>query len=504
MFEKPYRLALFDVCHTLIGMTTISDFTEHFLLSPNKNPRFSIYKWFIHFLYKVLRKLKLINSEVYRNHYIKLLSGCTREELEHLSGLYLNQRLRWSLKKDILERLKLFQKDGYKVFLVSAGFDVYLRDFAKFLGVELVCTVADIDEFGVCTGRIRGLDCFGINKVSKIQAEIPFYQHCDLVKSIAFSDDVSDIPMLSMVGSACVVDPSGDLESYSKNRGWEIVKTGFLSPYTQSSHYFVVRDDDLNFFSTPKDIEGYYGELFAMNIPVNFSAIPCIGLASDAWGPLLDMDKNNLTRREFPISDNKNLTEYVKKNNLIEILQHGYNHETHNGIFEYLQKNGLFETTLLGKQELEKAFGCKIETFVPPHDQISNHGIKVLEDLKLNLIRSRGFRNFFPTGKYINGIIIMTVHKLRYAFRDFFPAYPFVINFGGHKEAYSNRISLNFDELNCRLIDVKNRGGVFIIVDHMHEKVGGKREVLLRLIQEARKHNFRFVKASDLFKINSV
>ncbi len=502
MPNKTKKVALFDICHTLIGMTTIGDFTQHFLLSPEINKKFKLSKWIQHFLFKVFRKLHIIDNEVYRKHYIRLLKGYSVEDIASLAQIYFESRLQNSLKLRILDRLKKLKQDGYEIFLVSAGFDIYLKEFSKLIGANLICTIVEKSKNNIYTGKIKGLDCFGVNKVKKIQSEIPFFDDIDWGDSVAFSDDVSDIPMLSLVGGAFVVDPSFHMEQYAIREKWEIIKTGFMSPYRKRKLFFVIRDDDLSFFSKPKDIEEYYGDIFKMGIPVSFSAIPFIGINSDAWSPLLYLDdKSKISKSEYPISSNQELTAYVKGNNLIEILQHGCTHETKSGIFEYQKHSGLLGETVRGKRELEQAFGSEIKIFVPPHDQISNHGISVIEKLKQDIIRSRGFKNIIFNRFYVVGLVKMVLHKVKYAGKSFFPAYPYIVNLGGHKEAYSNRLCLDFEKIKKCLIETKKVGGVFILVDHMHEMDGKdeRRKMLYKLVKEASQSGFIFVNASELF-----
>jgi len=194
---------------------------------------------------------------------------------------------------------------------------------------------------------------------------------------------------------------------------------------------FVIRDDDLNYFSTPQDIKQWYEDIFAQKIPVGFSVIPFVKPISDVYTQdILPEDK------EYVIRQNKELVEYIKNHPLIEVLQHGCTHETKNGIFEYCKLSGLFEDTIRGKEELEKAFGQKIKVFVSPHDIISNHG---------------------------------------------------VLNFGKHKEAFSYRLNNdNLQELVMGLNYAHKKQDNFIITAHIHSFNEKRKENLMRLIELAK------------------
>jgi len=263
---------------------------------------------------------------------------------------------------------------------------------------------------------------------------------------------------------------------------------------------FVIRDDDLNYFSEPKEIVKVYKEIFSFKIPVGFSVVPFAKLTSDAW--LGKINKNLPNReKEFPISQNRELVEFLKKHPLIEIMQHGCTHETKNGKFEYENKEDLLERTARGKKELERAFQRKINIFVPPHDRISNQGIRAIEALKMNIIRGVGMKNFLFRKEYIIGGIKMAFHYLKFFKKTTLPAFPFVLDFGKHKEAYSFRLNKNnLNYLISGLYFIYKKRGNFIITTHLATMDDVKKQNLLLLIKEAKKLGFKFSFPSDLFK----
>jgi hypothetical protein len=259
---------------------------------------------------------------------------------------------------------------------------------------------------------------------------------------------------------------------------------------------FVIRDDDLNYFSTPADIERWYGEIFAKNIPVGFSTIPFVKPISDVYTAAA-----NSGDKEYPISRNENLVRYIREQKLIEILQHGCTHETRNGVFEYQKKQGLIEETLRGKKELEDALDVPINVFVAPHDQFSNHAIKAIENAKLNVIRSKGSKNFFWNKRYIGSFLKMLFYRVRYLYTrgKKMPAYPRVIDLGKHKEAFSYRIELGKELLLQGLKFAQMHGDHFIIVTHLHMLTEEQKKLLGEVIEHAHTMNVVFARPSDLF-----
>lgn len=257
---------------------------------------------------------------------------------------------------------------------------------------------------------------------------------------------------------------------------------------------FVIRDDDLNYFSTPADVDRWYADIFRSNIPVSFATIPFVTPNADVHV------KTDAEYREYAISENAELVSYVKSHPQMHIMLHGCTHETVNGVFEYQKTEDLGQDTLRGKAELEKTFG-PITVFVPPHDQISNHGLLALESANLNLIRSKGSKNILPRFSSILVAFQMLLHRLRFIpkSRALMPAYPHVVSLGRHKEAFAVRIESGTDLVISWLRYAHARGGNFIVTLHVHDMTEEKKQTLLALVEEAKKLDAQFVPARELF-----
>lgn len=258
---------------------------------------------------------------------------------------------------------------------------------------------------------------------------------------------------------------------------------------------FVIRDDDINYFSKPSDIIRWYEDIFAEHIPVGFATIPYVK-------PISDVYTNNAPNedREFPLSRNTELVAYMKNNPLIEVIQHGCTHETKQGIFEYQKNTSLLADTARGKTELEHALERSVSLFAPPHDWIGTQGIKAIEAAHLHVIRGRGagLRNIIVRKEYVLIFIKMVLFKARYLLRKTIPAYPFVLDFGLHKEVCSYRLEDHdvFEGLDY----AHKKDGIFVVVTHLHFYTDEKKKVLRELIKKAREYNADFVLPSVLFK----
>jgi phosphoserine phosphatase len=75
---------------------------------------------------------------------------------------------------------------------------------------------------GVFTGELDGPFVYGPGKVEAISA-IAEARAYDLTRCYAYSDSISDRPMLEMVGHPVAVNPDRGLEQLARSRGWPIV-----------------------------------------------------------------------------------------------------------------------------------------------------------------------------------------------------------------------------------------------------------------------------------------
>jgi phosphoserine phosphatase len=80
-------------------------------------------------------------------------------------------------------------------------------------------TVAAVDDDGVYTGELERPFCYGQGKRLAIEAEANRLG-IDLAASHAYSDSVSDLPMLEAVGHPVVVNPDARLQAIASQRSW--------------------------------------------------------------------------------------------------------------------------------------------------------------------------------------------------------------------------------------------------------------------------------------------
>ncbi len=113
------------------------------------------------------------------------------------------------------------RRAGRRVVVVSASPEEIVRPLCRHLGIDdVIATRSGVDDEGRYTGEIE-LYAYGEGKAGAIRS-LAEELEIDLADSYAYSDSVTDLPMLELVGHPVVVNPDSNLAAVAEERGWEI------------------------------------------------------------------------------------------------------------------------------------------------------------------------------------------------------------------------------------------------------------------------------------------
>jgi HAD superfamily hydrolase (TIGR01490 family) len=124
----------------------------------------------------------------------------------------------------MLAEVHSHQDAGRPAFIVSAAGNDIVESLARVLGMEGgIGTRYEVDAEGRFTGRFDGPFVYGPGKVEAMQA---FAQRhgIDLDASYAYSDSLSDLPMLRAVGHPVAVNPDPPLAELAREEGWQTMR----------------------------------------------------------------------------------------------------------------------------------------------------------------------------------------------------------------------------------------------------------------------------------------
>lgn len=167
------------------------------------------------------------SEQVDRGTFNELLfkgySGMSEDRLLELADEAFDTVVRPSLYKDGLSLVKRAKQAGHRVVLISGSPDFLLERLAKMIDADDV--IGNRLEFrdGMATGRILKPLVAGPEKARLIKDHAK--QHgFDLDRCAAYSDSMSDVPMLSVVGRPAAVNPDFRLKMLAKTHRWPVIE----------------------------------------------------------------------------------------------------------------------------------------------------------------------------------------------------------------------------------------------------------------------------------------
>lgn len=124
----------------------------------------------------------------------------------------------------MLDEVYAHQDAGRPAFIVSAAGNDVVELLARVLGMEAgIGTRYEVDGDGSFTGRLDGPFVYGPGKVEAIESFAAAHE-IDLDASYAYSDSLSDLPMLRAVGHPVAVNPDPPLAEIAKAEGWQTMR----------------------------------------------------------------------------------------------------------------------------------------------------------------------------------------------------------------------------------------------------------------------------------------
>jgi HAD superfamily hydrolase (TIGR01490 family) len=152
---------------------------------------------------------------------LSFIAGHTVEELEAVGSEIFDELMAERIWPGTRALAQLHLDEGHRVWLVTAAPIEIATIIARRLGLTgALGTVAEHLN-GVYTGRLVGDMLHGQAKAYAIEA-LADREGLDLARCSAYSDSYNDLPMLSLVGHPCAVNPDTKLREHARRHGWQI------------------------------------------------------------------------------------------------------------------------------------------------------------------------------------------------------------------------------------------------------------------------------------------
>jgi HAD superfamily hydrolase (TIGR01490 family) len=156
-----------------------------------------------------------------RDRLLEAIEGTDEVDLAHLSHDIV-PRLVDQVRPESRELIEWHREAGRDQWIVSASAQGIVDPLAHAIGMTGgIGTRVQVRD-GTFTGELDGPFVYGEGKVVAIRA-IAREHGYDLSRCYAYSDSISDRPMLELVGHPVAVNPDRGLETLARARGWPIV-----------------------------------------------------------------------------------------------------------------------------------------------------------------------------------------------------------------------------------------------------------------------------------------
>lgn len=214
--------AFFDLDKTIIAKSSVLAFGKPFyregLLSKRAIVK-SIYAQVV-FMLVGADEAKM---EKIRSAMLALTKGWNQKHIAEIVRETLDEVVSPIIFAEALELFEQHHGAGRRVVIVSSAPIEVVEPLGGFLGAnDVIATRARVDGDGNYTGDIE-FYAYGPHKAEAIRA-LARRDGIDLDESFAYSDSITDLPMLEAVGHPTVVNADRDLARIAQERGWPVLE----------------------------------------------------------------------------------------------------------------------------------------------------------------------------------------------------------------------------------------------------------------------------------------
>jgi HAD superfamily hydrolase (TIGR01490 family) len=161
-------------------------------------------------------------TERVRAQLSAMVAGWDVERVSAIVAANLDAAIRGVLHAEAVELVGRHHAAGHDVVIVSASSEELVRPVAGLIGADEVIA----SRMAVADGRYTGEIAFYAYGPAKAEAmrELARRRGYDLAASSAYTDSVTDVPMLEAVGHGFVVNPDRTLRRRAEQEGWTVLR----------------------------------------------------------------------------------------------------------------------------------------------------------------------------------------------------------------------------------------------------------------------------------------
>jgi HAD superfamily hydrolase (TIGR01490 family) len=211
--------AFFDLDKTVIAKSSTLAFGRPFYKGGLVNRQAVLKSSFAQFVY-LLQGADEDTMDKLRDHLATLCTGWQVQQVHAIVAETLHELIEPLVYAEALALFDEHRAAGREVVLVSSSGEEIVGPIGEMLGVDRVIATRMVIADGAYTGEIA-FYAYGENKAVAI-TELATREGWDLADCYAYSDSVTDLPMLAAVGHPVAVNPDKALRKEAAERDWPV------------------------------------------------------------------------------------------------------------------------------------------------------------------------------------------------------------------------------------------------------------------------------------------
>jgi HAD superfamily hydrolase (TIGR01490 family) len=212
--------AFFDLDKTIIAKSSALAFSKPFFNQGLLTRRAVLKNSYAQFLY-LLSGADHDQMDRIRTHLTNMCAGWDVEQVKSIVNETLHDIVTPLVFAEAADLIAAHKLCGRDVVVVSASGEEIVAPIARALGATHAMATRMVVEGGKYTGDVA-FYCYGEGKVQAIR-ELAARERYPLEHCYAYSDSMTDLPMLEAVGHPSVVNPDRNLRKEANERGWPVL-----------------------------------------------------------------------------------------------------------------------------------------------------------------------------------------------------------------------------------------------------------------------------------------
>ncbi len=175
-----------------------------------------------HVRYRATKKERPSTIKNTRESSLRAIAGKRVAELAKIAERVAMSEIAPRVYPRMANLIEAHKQAGHLTYLVTASTHELARPLAGALGIHTALATHAEAVDGVYTGRLDGNLNHGRTKAERV-LKLARDLRIDLARSTAYSDSISDLPLLELVGNPVAVDPDKSLRTIARARGWPVI-----------------------------------------------------------------------------------------------------------------------------------------------------------------------------------------------------------------------------------------------------------------------------------------